>query len=60
MVVNTLENNVFDDLPLLLAVPHAAQLLGISRASSVPPCGLRRAASAPARRSRLRPDIGPA
>jgi excisionase family DNA binding protein len=29
-----LENNVFDDLPLLLAVPHAAQLLGISRAAA--------------------------
>ena len=31
--MNTLENNVFNDLPLLLAVPHAAQLLGISRAA---------------------------
>ena len=26
-----MENNVFNDLPLLLAVPRAAQLLGISR-----------------------------
>ncbi|MCV6969799.1 helix-turn-helix domain-containing protein [Mycobacterium bohemicum] len=30
----TLENNVFNDLPLLLAVPRAAQLLGISRAAA--------------------------
>ncbi|OCB58050.1 helix-turn-helix domain-containing protein [Mycobacterium helveticum] len=29
-----LENNVFSDLPLLLAVPRAAQLLGISRAAA--------------------------
>jgi excisionase family DNA binding protein len=29
-----LESNVFSDLPLLLAVPHAAQLLGISRAAA--------------------------
>jgi excisionase family DNA binding protein len=29
-----LESNVFNDLPLLLAVPHAAQLLGISRAAA--------------------------
>ncbi|APA77352.1 helix-turn-helix domain-containing protein [Mycobacterium avium subsp. hominissuis] len=28
------ENNVFSDLPLLLAVPRAAQLLGISRAAA--------------------------
>jgi excisionase family DNA binding protein len=26
-----MEDNVFNDLPLLLAVPQAAQLLGISR-----------------------------
>ena len=32
--MNTLENNVFNDLPLLLAVPRAAQLLGISRAAA--------------------------
>ncbi|MBI2692762.1 MAG: helix-turn-helix domain-containing protein [Mycobacterium nebraskense] len=30
----SLENNVFNDLPLLLAVPRAAQLLGISRAAA--------------------------
>ncbi|WP_231987340.1 helix-turn-helix domain-containing protein [Mycobacterium sp. 852014-50255_SCH5639931] len=29
-----MENNVFNDLPLLLAVPRAAQLLGISRAAA--------------------------
>jgi excisionase family DNA binding protein len=29
-----LQDNVFNDLPLLLAVPHAATLLGISRASA--------------------------
>lgn len=29
-----MESNVFDDLPLLLAVSHAAQLLGISRAAA--------------------------
>jgi excisionase family DNA binding protein len=29
-----LKNNVFNELPLLLAVPQAAQLLGISRAAT--------------------------
>ncbi|MFV8174622.1 helix-turn-helix domain-containing protein [Mycolicibacterium peregrinum] len=29
-----LEDNVFSDLPLLLPVPRAAQLLGISRQSA--------------------------
>jgi hypothetical protein len=29
-----LEDNVFSDLPLLLPVPHAAKLLGISRQSA--------------------------
>jgi predicted DNA-binding transcriptional regulator AlpA len=29
-----LEDNVFNDLPLLLAAPRAAQLLGISRAAA--------------------------
>ncbi len=29
-----MEDNVFNDLPLLLAVPRAAQLLGISRAAA--------------------------
>lgn len=29
-----MENNVFNDLPLLLAVPHAARILGISRAAA--------------------------
>jgi excisionase family DNA binding protein len=29
-----LQNNVFNDLPLLLAVPRAAALLGISRAAA--------------------------
>ncbi|MBB3750381.1 excisionase family DNA binding protein [Mycolicibacterium sp. BK634] len=29
-----MEDNVFNDLPLLLAVPHAAKLLGISRAAA--------------------------
>jgi len=29
-----LENNVFNELPLLLAVPRAAQLLGISCAAA--------------------------
>ncbi|WP_327165886.1 helix-turn-helix domain-containing protein [Mycolicibacterium iranicum] len=33
-MVNKLEDNPFSDLPLLLAVPHAAQLLGISRAAA--------------------------
>jgi helix-turn-helix protein len=33
-VVIKLEDNVFNDLPLLLAVPRAAQLLGISRAAA--------------------------
>jgi excisionase family DNA binding protein len=29
-----MHNNVFNDLPLLLAVPRAAALLGISRAAA--------------------------
>ncbi|TQR87673.1 helix-turn-helix domain-containing protein [Mycobacterium hodleri] len=29
-----MESNVFDQLPLLLAVPHAASILGISRAAA--------------------------
>jgi excisionase family DNA binding protein len=29
-----LENNVFNELPLLLTVPRAAQLLGITRAAN--------------------------
>lgn len=29
-----MENNVFDELPLLLAVPRAAEILGISRAAA--------------------------
>lgn len=29
-----MEDSVFDNLPLLLAVPRAAKLLGISRASA--------------------------
>jgi hypothetical protein len=29
-----MNDNVFDDLPLLLAVPRAAELLGISRAAA--------------------------
>jgi excisionase family DNA binding protein len=29
-----LQDNVFNDLPLLLAVPHAARILGISRAAA--------------------------
>ncbi|GAB7071516.1 helix-turn-helix domain-containing protein [Mycobacterium hodleri] len=29
-----MEDNVFNELPLLLAVPRAAQLLGISRAAA--------------------------
>jgi excisionase family DNA binding protein len=29
-----MENNAFEDLPLLLAVPRAAKLLGISRAAA--------------------------
>ena len=33
-VVNNMENDVFNDLPLLLAVPRAARLLGISRAAA--------------------------
>jgi excisionase family DNA binding protein len=33
-VVNKLEDNAFDDLPLLLAVLRAAALLGISRAAA--------------------------
>ena len=33
-VVMKMEDNAFNDLPLLLAVPRAAQLLGISRAAA--------------------------
>ena len=29
-----MQNNVFDDLPLLLSVPRAASILGISRAAA--------------------------
>jgi predicted DNA-binding transcriptional regulator AlpA len=29
-----MESNAFEDLPLLLAVPRAAKLLGISRAAA--------------------------
>jgi predicted DNA-binding transcriptional regulator AlpA len=29
-----MENNVFNELPLLLAVPRAASILGISRAAA--------------------------
>jgi excisionase family DNA binding protein len=29
-----MKDNAFNDLPLLLAVPHAAALLGISRAAA--------------------------
>jgi excisionase family DNA binding protein len=29
-----MNDNVFNDLPLQLAVPHAARLLGISRAAA--------------------------
>ena len=29
-----MENNVFNELPLLLTVPRAAQLLGITRAAT--------------------------
>lgn len=29
-----MQDNVFNDLPLLLAVPHAARILGISRAAA--------------------------
>ena len=29
-----MEDNVFSELPLLLAVPHAAKLLGVSRAAA--------------------------
>ena len=29
-----MDDNVFNELPMLLAVPRAAQLLGISRASA--------------------------
>ncbi|WP_239656603.1 helix-turn-helix domain-containing protein [Mycobacterium riyadhense] len=29
-----MRSNVFNDLPLLLAMPHAAKLLGISRAAA--------------------------
>ena len=29
-----MENNIFNELPLLLAVPRAAQLLGISHAAT--------------------------
>ncbi len=29
-----MESNVFNDLPLLLAVPRAAEILGISRAAA--------------------------
>lgn len=32
--VKELENNTFDGLPLLLAVPKAAAILGISRAAA--------------------------
>ena len=33
-MVNELDDNAFNELPLLLAVPRAAQLLGISRAAA--------------------------
>ena len=33
-VVNKVEDDVFNELPLLLAVPRAAALLGISRAAA--------------------------
>ncbi len=33
-MVIILDHNVFNDLPLLIAVPRAAQLLGISRAAA--------------------------
>jgi excisionase family DNA binding protein len=33
-VAMKMEDNAFNDLPLLLAVPRAAQLLGISRAAA--------------------------
>jgi predicted DNA-binding transcriptional regulator AlpA len=33
-MVNQLETKVFDHLPLLLAVPRAAAILGISRAAA--------------------------
>jgi len=33
-VVIILDHNVFNDLPLLIAVPRAAQLLGISGAAA--------------------------
>ncbi|BDX31548.1 hypothetical protein TUM20985_20950 [Mycobacterium antarcticum] len=32
--VKQLESNIFDGLPLLLAVPRAAAILGISRAAA--------------------------
>ncbi|MCV7047365.1 helix-turn-helix domain-containing protein [Mycobacterium frederiksbergense] len=32
--VKQLSDNVFDQLPLLLAVPRAAEILGISRAAA--------------------------
>ena len=32
--VNQMDSNVFDELPLLLAVPRAAAILGISRAAA--------------------------
>jgi hypothetical protein len=54
-----MEDNAFNDLPLLLAVPRAAQLLGISRAAAYPTGGLRRLASPPARRPRVRSDRRP-
>ena len=42
-----LQNNVFSDLPLLLAVPRAAALLGISRAAA---CRLVASGELPVRR----------
>ena len=48
-----MENNVFNELPLLLTVPRAAQLLGISSRSHLPPRSVRRTSGPPTRRPRI-------
>ena len=55
-VVSKLEDNAFDDLPLLLAVPRAAAPARDQPRRHLPPRRIRRAARPSTRRSRLRRD----
>ena len=50
-----MENNVFNELPLLLTVPRAAQLLGISRAATYRLVASGELPAAPTGRSRIHP-----